>query len=77
MRIPGRVSNGVVVLEGGQSLPESAQVIVTLQEVEAPEAACAQRFPFPIVRSKKPGSVNLTGEMIAEYLEDEDLAASR
>jgi len=74
MRIPGRVSNGVVVLEGGQSLPEGAQVIVTFQVVESPGAPCAERIRFPIVRSERPGSVKLTGEMVAEFLEDEDLS---
>lgn len=77
MRIPGRVANGVVVLEGNQSLPEGAEVIVTFQDVESPEAPCAERIRFPIVRSEHPGTIKLTGEMIAEYLEDEDLSPRR
>ena len=74
MRIPGRVSNGVVVLKGGQTLPEGAQVIVTFQVVDLPGAACAERIRFPIVRSGHPGSVKLTGEMVAEFIQDEDLS---
>ena len=78
MRIPGRVSNGVVVLEGGQFLPEGAQVIVTLKHVESTEAPRAEeQVRFPIVRSQHPGSVKLTGQMVAEYLEDEDLSTGR
>lgn len=77
MQIPGRVSNGVVVLEGGQSLPEGASVVVTVCNSEGSQEAKDLPLPFPIVRSKHPGSVKLTGDRIAELLEDDDLSSGR
>jgi len=81
MGIPGRIQNGVVVLEGDQSLPEGVRVLVEV--CERSESTGSDRggedapFPFPIVRSKRPGSVKLTNDRIAELLEDEDLSAGR
>jgi hypothetical protein len=75
MQIPGRVSNGVVILEGSFSLPEGTHVVVTVPEVR--RKAKDTPLPFPIVRSRHPGSVNLTNERIAELLEDEDLSSGR
>jgi hypothetical protein len=72
---PGRVRNGVVVLEQGTRLPEGAAVTVccaltsTLQPVRK-----KRRVVLPLVKSKRPGSLPLTGERIAQLLEEEDAA---
>jgi hypothetical protein len=76
MTLPGIVRNGVVVLEGESTLPEGTPVSVISRASPAIHVAKHQkRVEFPIVRSSKPGSVNLTGEMIAEILDDEDMAS--
>lgn len=76
MHIPGRVKNGVVVLEGGWALPEGTEVTVSC--ALAPPAKTARRkrrVQLPLVSSKRPGSVRLTAERIAEILEEDDLSA--
>lgn len=73
MQIPGRIANGVVVLEGDYSLPEGAHVVVSLRNADAEDTP----LPFPIVRSEQPGSLDLTYEKIAELLEDGDLSSGR
>ncbi len=76
MKIPGKVVNGVVVLQGGQRLPEGALVTVSY---EKPLIRASTRKPkrvrFPLVRSKRPGSLNLTNDRIAELLQEEDIAS--
>ena len=73
MEIPGRIHNGVVVLEGSPSLPEGAAVTVTYP---VPGGAARDvpktRIQVPLVRTGQPGTVNLTGERIAEILDEED-----
>ena len=76
MRIPGRVQNGVVVLEGNATLPEGLAVSVI--DRAAPLVAPVEpkkRVEFPLVRSAKPGSLNLTGDRIAEILEEDDVSS--
>ena len=69
----GRVHNGVVVLEGQPSLPECAAVTVTyLVPAAMTRAAPKTRIQVPLVQTGQPGSVNLTGERIAEILDEED-----
>jgi len=71
MEIPGRVRSGVVVLEGGASLPEGAAVIVSCPDaVLAPASRPARRVELPLVLSKHPGSVLLTAERVAELLDE-------
>lgn len=76
MNIPGRVQNGVVVLEGPMALPEGAAVTVTYGTPPVIRVAKHQkRVEFPLVASAAPGSVHLTNERIAEILEEEEIAA--
>ena len=78
MNIPGRVRNGVVVLEGGASLPEGATVAI-LYPAPSPDSQPSQhkRVQFPLVRSARPGSIDLTNDRIAEVLDEEDAAPRR
>jgi hypothetical protein len=70
------VRNGVVVLEGHLNLPEGAAVTVTYPvPAPVPPAVEKKRVQFPLVRSAHPGSVHLTGERIAEILDEEDAPA--
>ena len=79
MEIPGRVQGGVVVLEGGASLPEGVPVMVSYparissQSIAGPK----RRVQLPLVHSDQPGSVHLTGERIAEILDDDDAPSRR
>ncbi len=76
MVISGRVHNGVVVLEGGLTLPEGMQVTVSYSA--APSAESVQqkrRVRLPLVSSSHPGTLDLTGERIAELLDEDDVPA--
>ena len=76
MEIPGRVQNGVVVLDGPLSLPEGAAVRVTYRQSPMIRVAQNQtRVAFPLVRSANPGSVLLTNERIAEIQDEEDASS--
>jgi len=78
MEIPGRVHNGVVILEGGPPLPEGAPVIVCYPAPgEAKPAMEKRRIEVPLVRTGQPGTVQLSGERIAQILDDEDAAPRR
>jgi hypothetical protein len=73
MVIPGRVQNGVVVLEGESVLPEGAAVIVTYPAPSSAKPAIqGGRIQVPLVRTGEPGTVPLTGARIAEILDQED-----
>jgi hypothetical protein len=75
MEIPGRVQNGVVVLEGEVTLPEGTPVnVVPRAKPVIHVAKTRRRVALPLVRSGRPGSVRLTAERIAELLEEEDLS---
>ncbi|MCI0684953.1 MAG: hypothetical protein L0Y71_22890 [Gemmataceae bacterium] len=73
MVIPGRVQNGVVVLEGPVSLPEGAEVMVSV--ASAPSGVQGKRVVFPLVESDHPGTWDLTNERIAEILDEEDVSS--
>ena len=76
MQIRGRIHNGVVVLEGGVSLPEGTIVIVSYPA--SPSTAphdSRQRVRLPLVPSDRPGTLELTNDRIAEILDDDDLSA--
>ncbi len=77
MVIPGRVHNGVVVIEG-RSLPEGAAVTITYPPA-GPVAPVTEkrRIEVPLVRTGEPGSVDLTGDRIAAILDEEDAAPRR
>ncbi|HYV34311.1 MAG TPA: hypothetical protein VE988_01320 [Gemmataceae bacterium] len=78
MVIPGRVHNGVVVLEGETELPEGAAVSIWYPaQVESRPILEKRRIQVPLVRSDRPGSVQLTGDRIAEILDEEDASPRR
>jgi len=74
MKIPGHVANGVVVLEGA-TLPAGAAVVVFAPGQRHGRKPRKERVRFPLVRSKHPGTLDLTNERIAEILENEDMAS--
>ena len=76
MRIPGRVCDGKVVLDGQHALPEGTNVFVEVCDTPEPTDHPTP-VQFPLVRSQRPGSLNLSNQRIAEILEDEDLSAGR
>lgn len=73
--LPGRIQNGVVVLNDGQILPEGLAVTVLFELPQDKTPAQPKgRIEFPLVKSAHPGSVHLTGELIGEILDAEDAA---
>jgi hypothetical protein len=75
MKIPGHVANGVVVLDGGATLPEGMAVTVSCTRTSTSQPVRKKRpVVLPLVKSKRPGSLALTGERIAQILEEEDVA---
>jgi hypothetical protein len=77
MDIPGHVHNGVVVLEGGVSLPEGTPVVVSCGALSNAQstAGSRRRIQLPLVRSDHPGSRKLTGDRVAELLDEEDASS--
>jgi hypothetical protein len=74
MEIPGRVQNGVVVLEGQTTLPDGTPVTVLYPRVRIwRKPGKKKRVKLPLVPSKHPGALSLTNERIAEILEEEDV----
>jgi hypothetical protein len=75
MVIHGRIHNGKVLLEDGPALPEGAPVTVSFEFASGSGPSTQKkRIDFPLVRSKRPGSVHLTGERVAEFLEEDDVS---
>lgn len=72
MNIGGKVQNGVIVLAEGLRLPEGTVVSISC-EPPVPVASEDRRVSFPLVRSSHPGSLQLTGEKIADVLDAEDV----
>lgn len=78
MEISGRVQNGVVVLEGAPPLPEGARVTVCYPATaEAGPRPGKRRIDVPRVKTGEPGTVNLTGQTIAEILDEDDVSPRR
>jgi hypothetical protein len=76
MDIPGRVENGVVVLEGEVTLPEGAQVVVSLRRRPNIRVAPTQSpVQLPIFDYNGPPDIDLTNDQIAEILTREDASA--
>jgi hypothetical protein len=76
MDVPGRVENGVVVLEGGMTLPEGAQVVGSLRRGPDIRVAPTQRrVQLPIFDYGGPPDIGLTNDQIAEILTREDASA--
>ena len=77
MEITGRVRDGVIVLEGAPPLPEGALVTVSFPASgSSTPPQRRERVHLPLVLSKRPGSVDLTAEKIAEILNDDDVASA-
>jgi hypothetical protein len=78
MIIPGRVHNGMVILEGGPALPEGAAVSISYPALDGSTPVREKpRIQVPLVRSERPGSILLTGARIAEILDEEDASPRR
>lgn len=79
MTLTGHIQNGVVVLDGGMTFPEGTRVSVSpiprIPPVSQPTATEIVLEPgkLPYVRGGIPGTWNLTNEMIAQILEEEDV----
>jgi len=69
MTIKGHVRKGVIVLEGGVTIPEGTPVTVSCDVTpEAKRLAGKPGHQFPLVHSKQPGTLRLTGQKVAELL---------
>jgi hypothetical protein len=76
MDVPGRVENGVVVLDAGMKLPEGAQVLVSLRTKPNVRVAPTPRsVQLPIFDYDGPPDIQLTNDQIAEILTREDASA--
>jgi hypothetical protein len=76
MEIPGRVKNGVVVLEDSQHLPEGATVTVVYPgSPDVSPSLTRRRIQVPLVRTGSPGSVDLSNAQIDEIVNEEDVAS--
>jgi hypothetical protein len=76
MNIPGRVENGVVVLEASARLPEGARVMVSYAAEARVRTAAVQRpVVLPIFSYDGPPDIELTNDRIADALDIEDASA--
>lgn len=75
MVIPGRVKNGIVVLEGRPSLPDGTPVLVSCDVALSMKQPAEKRVEFPLIHSKRPGSLHLTAQRVAELLEEDDVSS--
>lgn len=75
MVVLGRVQNGVVVPVGDSALPEGAVVTIPYGELPTKQATVGNsRIQVPLMHTVRPRSVQLTGECIAEILDEVDAA---
>ena len=77
MELPGRVCDGVIVLEGAPTLPEGAAVTVTYPAISPVPSRFQKRLQVPLVRCNHPLPAPLTSERISEILDDDDAAPRR
>jgi hypothetical protein len=75
MTMFGHVQNGVVVPDSGTAFPEGSRVSVTPLPNSSEAPSETRRIDFPLVRTGKPGTWDLTNEQIGEILEEEEIAA--
>jgi hypothetical protein len=74
MKIRGHVANGVVVLDEGPALPEGTAVTVLAAELPIRrKPGRKKRVNLPLIHSKRPGTLNLSNDRIAEILQEEDV----
>lgn len=71
MEVTGRIHNGVVVFDQEISLPEGMPVVVSILQARKSASKEGKRVEFPLVRSRRPGTLNLTNDRIAQILENE------
>jgi hypothetical protein len=64
-------------LEDGVTLPDGTAVTVSYGVRIRHKPGKKKCVKFPLVESKHPGTLHLTGERIGEILEEEDLAGFR
>jgi hypothetical protein len=68
----------VVIFESSAALPEGTPVtVVSCIEPAIRVAKKRRRVVLPLVKTGRPGSLRLTGERIAQILEEDDLASFR
>lgn len=73
MKLRGHVHQGVVVLDDGATLPEGTEVTISCDKVRVwRKPGEKKRVEFPLIHSNHPGTLHLTGERIAEILDQED-----
>jgi hypothetical protein len=74
MEVKGRVYKGVVVLDSELPVPDGTMVIVSYHAAPAEKPPQpGRRIQLPLVGSRRPGSLPLTAERVAELLEEEDV----
>lgn len=75
MKIPGHIANGVVVLDGGATLPEGTAVTVLATGLRIwRKPGKKKRVRFPLIHCKHPGTLDLNNDRIAEILQADDVA---
>ena len=69
--------HGGLVAGASWAVPEGTKVTVTCNIVTASRKRRKKSAAFPLIHSKHPGSLHLTGRRIAEILDEEDAAPRR
>ena len=75
MDINGRIQNGVIVLDGGLTLPEGTPVVVSVPTLPTASSRPRKRLEFPVIPSANPGWMDLTAEQIARIMDEEDASS--
>jgi hypothetical protein len=75
MVIHGQIEHGAIVLPGNVCLPEGAPVTVIVQASPALPATDRPRVQLPLIKSNHAGELKLTGESIAEIVDEDDLSS--
>jgi len=78
MVLQGRVEKGAVVFPERLSLPDGTEVTVIVPTYAGlPERATdhEHRVKLPLIASAHPGSRGLTGDRVAELLDEDDLSS--
>jgi len=76
MELLGHVQNGVVVFDGNVSLPEGATVRVVFPSGPVIRVSpTRKRVQLPLVKTGRPGSIDLTNDRIAEILSEQDASS--